>query len=102
MTTDWYPKVSEPDKVLEMAATTMWEEGGAVNGGPAAWLRAWPSGHVHFSHDWLTRLDGKIDTACGRARIYWPEGDWPKAKICPPCEAAFRSLSRAAVSQEED
>lgn len=91
-----YPTIAEPDRVIEWVQTSMWEsEGPRRSGGPVgAWLRAWPSGHVHYSEDWVRRTDGRIDTVCQRTRIFWPQVDWPKAKVCRQCAAIFRSLTR--------
>lgn len=94
-----YPKLAEPDRVIEWAQTTMWEGAIPVIGaGPyPAWLRAWPSGHVHYSEDWSARTDGRFDTACCRTLVFWPEADWPKATVCRQCAAIFRSLVRAEL-----
>jgi hypothetical protein len=54
---------------------------------------------VHYSADWCSRLDGKMDTACGRLRMYWPTVDWPKAKICDACRSS--SPEGAAVLAED-
>jgi len=53
----------------------------------ADWLRAWPFGPVHFSENWLARLDGRFDTVCGKAPLFWPEIEWPDAPVCPACKA---------------
>jgi hypothetical protein len=90
-----YPTTADPEAVMAMAKTSMWEPDGPVqrDSGPhPAWLRAWPSGHVHYSVDWVARRDGRFDTACGLVRVFWPQTEWPEAKICPKCADTFRRL----------
>jgi hypothetical protein len=70
--------------MIEQAETEYVEVG--ERGG---WLRAWPSGHVHFAPDWVTPVEDRMDTLCGRNVVYWPEIHWPKAKVCPTCIERF-------------
>ena len=51
------------------------------------WMRAWPFGPVHYSQDWSARRDGRFDTVCGKAPIFWPETFWPEHEACPECRA---------------
>lgn len=77
-------RVYPPPAPTEDIETTMVE----TPNGRGAWLRAWPSGHVHYSPEWYVSDDfGRMNTLCGRSRIYWPEWNWPKAKVCAACKA---------------
>jgi hypothetical protein len=78
-----------PPPFSEDIATTMVE----APDGRGAWLRAWPSGYVHYAPHWIkSSKPGCMDTVCGRTRIFWPDADWPAAKTCPTCEAKVRAI----------
>ena len=87
------------DKVDEVLAFVETEMSSLPEDERGTWLRAWPSGHVHFAPDWCSRLDGRIDTACGKIRIFWPVADWPRAKVCPACAEAFRALAKRLLGK---
>lgn len=99
--TDQPPTRQDAHRGAETVAETEMVE---TPDGKGAWIRAWPSGHVHYSADWCSRRDGRIDTACGKTPIFWPWCYWPKAKICPSCleasaEGAALLAQGSGVSQ---
>jgi hypothetical protein len=83
-----------PPAPCDLFETTMME----TPNGRGAWIRAWPSGHVHYSQDWCGSGPDRMDTLCGRNVSQWPEFEWPKAKLCPACVAKANALIEEANS----